>query len=99
MSVPVGYGELLTKKSNGYYKGCGCGMKTQDLVVVPDNSVELSVQLNGDHVGPKSGLKYHFQPNTTSIDIDNADGVQWKKDKIAFEPHVGQKGRLARVYE
>lgn len=89
--------EYYTKKSDGWYKGCGCGMKVQDRVIPPASSQEGFVQFAGDKTGPVSGLLYHFEPNTTSIDLDPDDFTAWKAEGIARDPLPGYKGRLARV--
>lgn len=89
--------ELYTKKSDGWYKGCGCGQKAGDKVTPPTGTVELFVQHNGALDGPSTGIKYNFVPNTTSIDIDPADAAAWRIQGIARDPAPGFKGRLARV--
>lgn len=87
--------ELLTKKSTGWYKGCGCGQKPGDLVRAPDGSVELFMTKTGSVTGV-SGNTYEFTPNTISIDIDPRDAEEFRKQGIALDPRPGLKGALTR---
>ncbi len=88
--------ELFTKKSDGYYRGCGCGMKAADKVTMIEGTVELLVMKTGPLTGPVSGIEYNFVPNTVSIDIDPRDATQWRIAGIARNPMIGLKGRFAR---
>lgn len=88
--------EYLTKKSTGWFKGCGCGQKIGDLVTPPINSVDAWIPEGGEHTGPATGIKYNVVPNTTSIDIDRADYAVWSADGVAHPPRPGFKGVLSR---
>ncbi len=88
--------EFLTKKSTGWFRGCGCGQKPGDLVTPPINSVDTWVPIGGEHIGPATGIKYMVVPNTTSIDIDLADYQEWSKDGTAHPARPGFKGMLTR---
>lgn len=87
--------EQLTKKSTGWYKGCGCGQKAGDLVTPPAGSVELFMTKTGTVVGV-SGITYEFTPNVVSIDIDPTDAAEFRKQGIALDPRAGLKGTLTR---
>jgi hypothetical protein len=87
--------ELLTKKSTGWYSGCGCGQKASDLVVPPVGSVELFMTKSGAVTGV-SGIIYEFTPNTISIDITPQDAAEFRKSGIALDPRPGLKGVLTR---
>ncbi len=89
--------ELLTKKSDGYYRGCGCGQKIQDKVIPPNGSVELFVQHNGSLKGPVSGIDYNFQATTIAIDVDPVDALAWREQGIGRDAPPGFKGRLSRL--
>lgn len=86
----------FTKKSDGWYQGCGCGMKPQDKITPPPDSVEVFVAHDGQLVGPVTGINYYFVQNTTSIDVDPRDAGEWRKQGIARDAIPGFKGRLAR---
>ncbi len=89
--------DLFTKKSDGWYRGCGCGQKAGDKVFAPDGTVELFVQHNGALEGPSTGIPYNFVPNTTAIDVDPRDAAAWRIQGIARDPMPGFKGRFARI--
>lgn len=89
--------ERLTKKSDGWYRGCGCGMRPTDKVIPPSPSVELTVNFNGPLKGPRTGIEYHFVPQTVSIDIAPEDAAAWRVEGKGRDPVSGWKGRLARV--
>lgn len=86
----------FTRKSDGWYTGCGCGMKPQDKITPPEGSVEVSVNHDGPLAGPVTGINYYFVQNTTSIDVDPRDAGEWRKSGIARDAIPGFKGRLAR---
>lgn len=86
----------LTKKSDGWYLGCGCAQKPGDKVTPPINSTDAWIPEAGEHVGPVTGIKYVVVANTTSIDIDLADYQSWLKDGVAHAPRVGFKGIITR---
>lgn len=88
--------ELLTKKSDGYYRGCGCAQKVQDKVTPPEGSVELFVQHNGRLTGPVSGIKYLFSANSVAIDVDPADARTWRESGVGKDAPPGFKGQLTR---
>lgn len=90
-------GQLLTKKSDGYYKGCGCGQKLTDKVIPPAGTVELFMKASGALTGPVSGFSYNFIPNTTSIDVDPRDAAVWREQELGQDPKQGFKGRFARL--
>ena len=87
----------LTKKSDGWYTGCGCGQKAADRVEVPAGSMDIFVQKDGELVGPVSGIRYRFHANHTAIDIDARDALVWLSDGTARQPLPGFKGLLTRV--
>ena len=91
--------EQLTRKSDGWYKGCGCGQKTLDKVIPPEYVTELFFQHEGTKVGPVSGIEYKLYPNVIAIDIDTADAVVWLNDGTAKDGKAfpGFKGTLTRV--
>lgn len=88
--------ELLTRKSTGWYKGCGCGQKAGDLVKPPEGSQELFIAHQGALTGPITGIEYVIVPNTTSIDIDPQDAKAFKAQGIAMDARQGMKGALTR---
>lgn len=89
--------EYLTKKSTGWFRGCGCGQKQGDLVTPPANSVDLVIPRAGELIGPVTGIKYNIVPQTVSIDIDSQDAAIWKSQHIARDPVPGLKGVATRV--
>lgn len=89
--------ELLTKKSTGYYKGCGCGQKPGDLVRPPEGSVDVIITKTGPVVGPITGVTYNIHPNSIAIDIDARDARSFREQGIVQEPRQGMKGVLTRV--
>lgn len=88
--------DLLTKKSDGWYKGCGCGQKAADKVKTPTGSVELFVQHNGKLTGPVSGITYAFSANSIAIDVDPADAAKWRENGVGKDAPPGFKGQLTR---
>lgn len=89
--------ELFTKKSDGWYRGCGCGQKLSDKVTVPEGTVELFMKTSGAVVGPATGFNYNFISNTTSIDVDPRDAAIWREQELGQDPKQGFKGRFARL--
>lgn len=88
--------EYLTQKSDGWYRGCGCGQKKGDLVTPPEGSVSLYITAASPLEGPVSGLTYLIVPNTTSIDIDPRDAAEFRKLGTGHDPRPGFKGVLTR---
>lgn len=86
----------FTRKSDGWYIGCGCSMKPENKITPPEGSVEVSVNHDGPLTGPVTGINYYFVQNTTSIDVDPRDAGEWRKSGIARDAIPGFKGRLAR---
>ncbi len=90
--------EYLTRKSTGWFKGCGCGQKPGDLVTPPNGSVEAWFPTSEVKtlVGPVTGIKYNVVPNVTSIDVDAKDYAAWAGEGIVQTPRPGFKGMLTR---
>lgn len=91
--------EYLTKKSTGWFKGCGCGQKQGDKVTAPADSVEIVVQStngNSEVTGPVSGAIYRFVPNAIAIDVDPRDAEVFRTQNIATGPRQGLKGYVSR---
>lgn len=88
--------QLLTRKSTGWFKGCGCGQKQTDLVIPPEGSVELFITKSGIVEGP-SGQKYDITPNTTTIDVRADDAAHFRAIGIGSNPNPTLKGTLSRI--
>lgn len=89
--------ELLTKKSTGYYRGCGCGQKVGDLMTPPAGSTDVIITKTGPVTGPVTGIQYSIHPNTIAIDIDWNDAKAFREQGIVQEPRPGMKGVLTRA--
>lgn len=90
----------LTRKSSGWFKGCGCGQKPGDKVEAPAGSVEgilLFGSTSSEQTGPVSGIKYQVTPNHIAIDLDPRDYDAWKAQQKAIPGRSGMKGVLSRI--
>lgn len=88
--------DSYTNKAGSWYKGCGCGNKSDQLLTLGEDWVPVFIQQAGPLTGPKSGIEYNIRPNSISLDIRADDAEELLRIGRAINPVTGFKGRLAR---